>query len=105
MLSKLISNVLFISQSELPGFYDPCVGEEKSLQIDYIFSGINHRIVIKDNEPLRIPKANVATPGKVTSEIFTMNGINYVSLVMILSEINNAIWNPILKREPLDRTS
>lgn len=59
----MLTTKLFFSQSELPGFYDPCVGEDKSLQIDYTFNGVNHRIVIKDNELLRIPTSNVATPG------------------------------------------
>lgn len=43
-------------KSNLPGFYDPCLGEEKSLHVDYSFRNITHSITIKDNELLRIPK-------------------------------------------------
>lgn len=43
-------------QSGLPGFYDPCVGEEKSLKVLYQFRGVMHQVVSGDAEPLRIPK-------------------------------------------------
>lgn len=43
-------------QSGLPGFYDPCVGEEKSLKVLYQFRGVMHQVVSGDSEPLRIPK-------------------------------------------------
>lgn len=43
-------------QSGLPGFYDPCVGEEKSLKVLYQFRGVMHQVVSGDTEPLRIPK-------------------------------------------------
>ncbi|XP_055313601.1 dnaJ homolog subfamily C member 11 [Sitodiplosis mosellana] len=42
-------------KSELPGFYDPCVGEEKLLQIEYTYNGHNQSIKIKENELLRLP--------------------------------------------------
>lgn len=58
--SKFIDESIFISletfQSELPGFYDPCVGEEKSLQIEYTYNGRSQIIKIKENEPLRLPQ-------------------------------------------------
>lgn len=48
--------MLFLKlQSELPGFFDPCVGEEKSLLIEYKYNGTNHKMKIKENEPLRLP--------------------------------------------------
>lgn len=43
-------------QCSLPGFYDPCPGEEKSLRVRYLFHAVTHEIIIKDNESLRIPK-------------------------------------------------
>ncbi|XP_038061673.1 dnaJ homolog subfamily C member 11-like [Patiria miniata] len=44
------------SKAALPGFYDPCVGEEKNLRVQYEFHGEQHECTIADNEPLRIPK-------------------------------------------------
>ncbi|XP_015600252.1 dnaJ homolog subfamily C member 11 [Cephus cinctus] len=44
------------SKSQLPGFYDPCVGEDKQLLLQYLFHTQTHECLIKDNEPLRIPK-------------------------------------------------
>uniref|UniRef100_A0A6Q2ZHQ2 DnaJ homolog subfamily C member 11 n=1 Tax=Esox lucius TaxID=8010 RepID=A0A6Q2ZHQ2_ESOLU len=42
--------------SGLPGFYDPCVGEEKSLKVLYQFRGVMHQVLSPDGEALRIPK-------------------------------------------------
>nr|XP_020502526.1 dnaJ homolog subfamily C member 11-like [Labrus bergylta] len=44
------------SKAGLPGFYDPCVGEEKSLKLLYQFRGVMHQVISADTEPLRIPK-------------------------------------------------
>ncbi|XP_012264021.2 dnaJ homolog subfamily C member 11 [Athalia rosae] len=44
------------SKSQLPGFYDPCVGEDKQLLLQYLFHAQTHECIIKDTEPLRIPK-------------------------------------------------
>ncbi|KAK2513556.1 Dnajc11 [Columba guinea] len=44
------------SKAGLPGFYDPCVGEEKSLKVLYQFRGVLHQVMSADNEALRIPK-------------------------------------------------
>ncbi|XP_069690191.1 dnaJ homolog subfamily C member 11 isoform X2 [Periplaneta americana] len=52
--SKLILHEA--SKSHLPGFYDPCVGEEKSLLVHYLFHSHVHEVTVEDNEPLRIPK-------------------------------------------------
>lgn len=48
--------MLFLElQSELPGFFDPCVGEEKSLLIEYKYNDTNHKMKIRENEPIRLP--------------------------------------------------
>lgn len=52
--SKLI--LTEASKAGLPGFYDPCVGEDKSLKILYQFRGVLHQCMSGDNESLRIPK-------------------------------------------------
>ncbi|CAK9817954.1 DnaJ homolog subfamily C member 11 [Anthophora plagiata] len=51
--SKLI--LYDASKSELPGFYDPCVGDEKQLLIQYLFRNETHECIVKDNAPIRIP--------------------------------------------------
>lgn len=52
--SKLI--LTEASKAGLPGFYDPCVGEEKSLKVLYQFRGVLHQVMALDGEALRIPK-------------------------------------------------
>ncbi|CAG5982888.1 unnamed protein product [Menidia menidia] len=52
--SKLI--LTEASKAGLPGFYDPCVGEEKSLKLLYQFRGVMHQVISADAEALRIPK-------------------------------------------------
>ncbi|GLV37777.1 uncharacterized protein CBL_06521 [Carabus blaptoides fortunei] len=44
------------SKSQLPGFFDPCVGEDKWLHIQYKFHSSDYVVTINDNESLRIPK-------------------------------------------------
>nr|CAG4650026.1 EOG090X03AJ [Sida crystallina] len=44
------------SKSQLPGFYDPCMGEDKCLFVQYTFHGTPHEVTIQDAESLRIPK-------------------------------------------------
>lgn len=43
-------------QSELIGFYDPCVGEDKQLKIDYIFNEVSYSVTISDRDELQLPK-------------------------------------------------
>ncbi|KAJ8384238.1 hypothetical protein AAFF_G00206990 [Aldrovandia affinis] len=52
--SKLI--LTEASKAGLPGFYDPCVGEDKSLKLLYQFRGVMHQVLSRDVEALRIPK-------------------------------------------------
>lgn len=43
------------SKSQLPGFYDPCVGEPKVLRIDYTYRDVSFSVEIKDEQDLRLP--------------------------------------------------
>jgi DnaJ family protein C protein 11 len=43
------------SQAGLVGFYDPCPGEEKHLEVIYLFRNKLHRVCIADDELLRVP--------------------------------------------------
>uniref|UniRef100_UPI00358E9AD8 dnaJ homolog subfamily C member 11 n=1 Tax=Myxine glutinosa TaxID=7769 RepID=UPI00358E9AD8 len=52
--SKLV--VTEASKVGMPGFYDPCVGEEKSLKVLYQFRGVLHQVTVGDAEPLKIPR-------------------------------------------------
>lgn len=52
--SKLILHEA--SKCQLPGFYDPCMGEDKSLYVHYTFHGVQHEVTVQDSDPLRIPK-------------------------------------------------
>ncbi|WRT68254.1 uncharacterized protein IL334_005230 [Kwoniella shivajii] len=37
------------------GFWDPCIGENKSLRVRYLFRGVLHQVTIEDTTALRIP--------------------------------------------------
>ncbi|KAJ1982046.1 hypothetical protein H4R34_001853 [Dimargaris verticillata] len=43
------------SKADLIGFYDPCFGEPKQLQVTYRFHGRLHTAMIKDTAPLACP--------------------------------------------------
>ena len=40
----------------IPGFYDPCIGEKKYLRVRYEFRGTPHEVTIEDSEPLIVPR-------------------------------------------------
>ena len=40
----------------IPGFYDPCIGEKKYLRVRYEFRGTPHEVTIENSEPLIIPR-------------------------------------------------
>ncbi|XP_037828288.1 dnaJ homolog subfamily C member 11 [Lucilia sericata] len=44
------------SKSDLPGFYDPCIGESKVLRLDYTHNNVSNTLVIKDLEAVRLPR-------------------------------------------------
>ncbi|CAH1239826.1 DNAJC11 [Branchiostoma lanceolatum] len=58
--SKLI--LTETSKAGLPGFYDPAVGEDKSLRVVYKFHSVMHEVTVEDDEPLRIPKQSHKIP-------------------------------------------
>lgn len=43
------------SKSNLTGFYDPCIGDEKSLLIKYSFRSQVHSVLYKDTDPIVLP--------------------------------------------------
>ncbi|XP_039956319.1 dnaJ homolog subfamily C member 11 [Bactrocera neohumeralis] len=43
------------SKSELPGFYDPCIGEDKILKIEYMFRNQDNVVIFKDMDSVRLP--------------------------------------------------
>lgn len=45
------------SKAYLVGFYDPCLGRQKRLRIDYEYQGKLHRAVIDDVDSLLLPRA------------------------------------------------
>ncbi|KAG1671932.1 DnaJ subfamily C member 11 [Nymphon striatum] len=58
-LQCLVTNSKLIlhgeTKSNLPGFYDPCIGEKKKLYVQYKFHNDLHEVCIEDDKPLRIP--------------------------------------------------
>ncbi|KAL4096978.1 hypothetical protein QTP88_021835 [Uroleucon formosanum] len=44
------------TKCQLPGFYDPCIGEDKVLIIEYTHRDQTYEVKINDNEALRIPR-------------------------------------------------
>ncbi|KAF9799225.1 hypothetical protein SFRURICE_006485 [Spodoptera frugiperda] len=44
--------------SELPGFYDPCVGDDKHLTIQYMFHNNLHCCTVSDSQALVLPRNN-----------------------------------------------
>lgn len=44
------------SKANIPGFYDPCIGERKFLRVKYEFRGVPHEVTVKNSEPLIIPR-------------------------------------------------
>ncbi|XP_014784866.1 dnaJ homolog subfamily C member 11 isoform X2 [Octopus bimaculoides] len=48
------------SKTGILGFYDPCLGEEKSLYIRYKFRNKLHHVTLGDCEPLKIPLKSAA---------------------------------------------
>eukprot|EP00111_Clytia_hemisphaerica_P005692 TCONS_00016511-protein len=54
------------TKSQLSGFYDPCIGEDKVLKIKYEFRDALHEVTYKDDEAVRIPKQSHRISSKIT---------------------------------------
>ena len=52
--SKLILHEA--TKANIPGIYDPCIGERKYLRVGYEFRGVAHEVTIENSEPLVIPR-------------------------------------------------
>ncbi|XP_039763790.1 dnaJ homolog subfamily C member 11 [Pararge aegeria] len=50
--------LLEASKSELPGFYDPCVGDDKHLTIKYFFHSNLHCCTVSDTQAVVLPRNN-----------------------------------------------
>ncbi|XP_050360997.1 dnaJ homolog subfamily C member 11 [Nymphalis io] len=48
--------LLEASKYELPGFYDPCAGDEKHLTIQYMFHNNLHCCTVEDNQAVILPR-------------------------------------------------
>lgn len=46
----------------IPGFYDPCLGERKHLRVQYEFRGALHEVTVSNSEPLIIPRRSHRIP-------------------------------------------
>ncbi len=54
-----------VSKSNLTGFYDPCIGEEKSLSIKYSFHSQIHTVTYKDTDPVILPNRGTVDRSRV----------------------------------------
>lgn len=63
------------SKSQLPGFYDPCVGEAKVLKIDYMYKDVSYTVQCKDEEEMRLPNGEFLPKqyGPFTSECYSFS--------------------------------
>ncbi|CAH0402126.1 unnamed protein product [Chilo suppressalis] len=50
--------LLEASKSELPGFFDPCVGDDKHLTIQYMFHNNLHSCTVSDMQAVVLPRNN-----------------------------------------------
>ena len=51
-----------VSKCNLTGFYDPCVGEEKTLHITYSFRSQIHKVCYNDTTPIVLPNRGRSLP-------------------------------------------
>ena len=54
----------------MPGFYDPCLSEEKQLEINYQYHNQPHRILVEDTDPVWLPKQGKLIPKHWSTKIF-----------------------------------
>ena len=53
------------TKANIPGFYDPCLGEKKHLRVRYEFRGALHEVTVSNSEPLIIPRKSHRIVGLV----------------------------------------
>jgi hypothetical protein len=53
--TQRLSNEILIFQHDLPGFYDPAMGEPKRLRIHYFFGGKRHLVEVDEQDSLHLP--------------------------------------------------
>jgi len=46
------------TKANLPGFYDPAPGDDKSLLIRYLFQNREHKVILQDTEAVQLPKTS-----------------------------------------------
>ena len=118
--------VLFYFQSEIPGFYDPCVGEPKQLLIEYTYNNKFHRVILIENEKeTKNPLVTLPSRGKFDlilkllfrNFIVIYHYMSYLTLIdfkvslfhfifrpsdnwkigcIALAESNSDLWSPFL---------
>ena len=50
------SDICVLRQAELPGFYDPCIGVDKEVNIVYEFRHQLHNVTVSEKDCIMIPK-------------------------------------------------
>lgn len=72
-----------VSKSNLTGFYDPCIGEEKSLFIKYSFHTQIHLVTYKDTDPVVLPnrsKTNLKRNSRNKSTLFSFRSFEFLEI-------------------------
>jgi len=57
---QILSNIHICLQAELPGFYDPCIGVDKEINIVYEFRRQLHSVTVSEKDSIMIPKEGIA---------------------------------------------
>jgi hypothetical protein len=80
-----------VSKSNLTGFYDPCIGEEKNLFIKYSFRSQIHTVLYKDTDPVILPNRGNEIYLFLSVEliVFSFNYYRSFSIMIIFILRNN----------------
>jgi DnaJ family protein C protein 11 len=68
-----------VSKSNLIGFYDPCIGEEKSLLIKYSLRSQIHTVLYNDTDPVILPNRG--------NKIYLFLFIKLITFVIIIDHL------------------
>ena len=74
-----------VSKSNLTGFYDPCVGEEKSLFIKYSFRSQIHTVTYKDTDPVILPNRGKSGFRKYDPSRILFRSSNLLKLCLVVT--------------------